>query len=110
MASAFLEHGVSGFVGPVWRIDDAIASEIARTFYVQLLKERQTVGESLRQAKAQAKRTHFDAGKAANPTVMRSPLAMLSWAGLVLYGNSTATVGQRMGAPSPVATPPGRRA
>ena len=110
LASAFLEHGVSGFVGPLWRIDDAIASEIARTFYMQLLKERQTVGESLRQAKAQAKRTHFDAGKVANPSVMRSPLAMLSWAGLVLYGNSTATVGQRMGAPSPQRAPEGRRA
>ena len=55
LASAFLDHGVSAFIGPLWRIDDQVASEIAVAFYQQLLKERQTIGEALRFAKAQAK-------------------------------------------------------
>jgi hypothetical protein len=75
-------------------------------FYQQLLKERQTVGEALRRAKAAAKQRYFD--PALDPgSFARSgeQLALVSWAGLVLYGNSTATIGQRVGAPAPVAAP-----
>jgi CHAT domain-containing protein len=100
LASAFLDHGVSVFVGPLWRINDRIAARIAKDFYHQLLKERRTVGEALRIAKAEAKADTFDklaevdhrpAGRVEN----------VSWAGLVLYGNSTATFGQRLAAPPP---------
>jgi hypothetical protein len=105
IASAFLDHGVNVFIGPLWRIDDNVAAETALTFYQQLLKERQTVGEALRRAKVAAKQRYFDpplepalAGRAAAERV-----ALISWAGLILYGNSTATIGQRVGAPAPVA-------
>lgn len=100
LASAFLDHGVSVFVGPLWRINDRIAARIAKDFYHQLLKERRTVGEALRIAKKEAKADTFDklaevdhrpAGRVEN----------VSWAGLVLYGNSTATFGQRLAAPAP---------
>jgi CHAT domain-containing protein len=102
LASAFLDHGVSVFVGPLWRIDDRIASRIAKTFYRQLLKERQTVGEALRIAKAEAKADTFD--RLNVPRDGDRPddrVENVSWAGLVLYGNSTATFGQRIGAPPP---------
>jgi hypothetical protein len=102
LASAFLDHGVSVFVGPLWRIDDRVAARIAQVFYEQLLKERQTVGEALRIAKADAKRTTFDAAmRQADGGRSAERVAMVSWAGLVLYGNSTATFGQRVGAPPP---------
>jgi CHAT domain-containing protein len=106
LASAFLDHGVSVFIGPLWRIDDGIAARIAQTFYQQLLKERQTVGEALRLAKAEAKHFNFDAllqpSEAAGSA---QRVALISWAGLVLYGNSTATFGQRAGAPPPPEAP-----
>ena len=101
LASAFLDNGVGVFIGPLWRIDDAVAGGIAQAFYYQLLKERQTVGESLRYAKTQAKRRHFDPFVVRPDDTESSRLALVSWAGLVLYGNSTTTIGQRMGAPPP---------
>ena len=61
LASAFLDHGVSVFIGPLWRIDDYIAAQTARIFYDQLLRERQTVGEALRRAKSESKRRYCDA-------------------------------------------------
>ncbi len=103
LASAFLDNGVGVFIGPLWQIDDDVAAELARNFYSQLLKERQTVGEALRYAKAQAKRNNFDPVLARRGDDHSTKLALVSWAGLVLYGNSTTTIGQRMGAPSPPA-------
>ena len=101
LASAFLDHGVSVFIGPLWPIDDRVAAGIARTFYEQLLKERQTVGEALRYAKAEAKHGKFDPIVRPAEAGRDDRVAMVSWAGLVLYGNSTATFGQRVGAPPP---------
>jgi hypothetical protein len=100
LASAFLDPGVSVFIGPLWRIDDTIAAKIALTFYQQLLKERQTVGEALRRAKADARRRDVDVTVPAGEASRAERIALASWAGLVLYGNSTATIGQRVGAPA----------
>jgi Arc/MetJ family transcription regulator len=88
------------FIGPLRRIDDAIAAQVAHTFYEQLLGERQTVGEALRIAKVEAKDKHFDPATAPEAPVSSERVARTSWAGLVLYGNSTATIGQRVGASS----------
>ena len=102
LASAFLDHGVSVFVGPLWRINDHVAARIAKTFYKQLLKERQTVGEALRIAKVETKADTFDRLRAADdPDRPGNRVENVSWAGLVLYGNSTATFGQRLAAPAP---------
>ena len=100
IASAFIDSGVSVFIGPLWRIDDAIAAQVAHTFYEQLLGERQTVGEALRIAKVEAKDRHFDPATAPDGPVSSARIAKTSWAGLILYGNSTATIGQRVGASS----------
>ena len=108
LASAFLDNGVSVFIGPLWRIDDTIAASVALTFYEQLLGERQTVGEALRYAKVEAKKRHFDIASAPGTTVQDDRVARVSWAGLILYGNSTATIGQRVGAPS-LNSPAGQR-
>jgi CHAT domain-containing protein len=76
-------------------------------FYQQLLKERQTVGEALRKAKVMVKRKYYDTalGRPGETEGANQRVALVSWAGLVLYGNSTATIGQRLGAPAPIATP-----
>ena len=103
LVSAFLDPGVSVFIGPLWRIDDTIAANIALTFYQQLLKERQTVGEALRRAKADARRRDVDVTVPAGEASRAERIALASWAGLVLYGNSTATIGQRVGAPASTA-------
>ncbi len=87
-----------------------VAAEASQVFYQQLLKERQTVGEALRRAKVNAKQKYYDAalGRPGETEGADQRVAMVSWAGLVLYGNSTATIGQRLGAPAPVAPPPKR--
>lgn len=107
LASAFLDQGVSAYIAPLWRIDDVVAAEAAQVFYQQLLKERQTVGEALRRAKVNAKQKYYDRalGRPGETEGSDQRVAMVSWAGLVLYGNSTATVGQRLGAPPPPPAP-----
>lgn len=106
LVSALLDQGVNVCISPLWRIDDEVAAQIAEDFYLQLLKQRQTVGEALRIAKSAAKTAHYDPFLHANDgTQWDERLALVSWAGLVLYGNSTATVGQRFGAPPPAEQP-----
>jgi CHAT domain-containing protein len=99
LASAFLDHGASVFIGPLWRINDNVAARVARSFYQHMLKERQTVGEALRLAKVEAKAETFDRLTSDGGSTDR--VEHISWAGLVVYGNSTATFGQRLGAPPP---------
>lgn len=111
LASAFLDQGVSAYIAPLWRIDDVVAAEASQMFYEQLLKERQTVGEALRRAKASVKRKYYDAalGRPGETEGVDQRIALISWAGLVLYGNSTATLGQRIGAPPPIVSTPSRQ-
>jgi hypothetical protein len=102
LVTAMLDQGVNVCIGPLWRIDDVVAADIAQLFYQQLLKQRQTVGEALRFAKAAAKAQYYDPlVHADDATQWDERVAVISWAGLVLYGNSTATIGQRFGAPTP---------
>lgn len=103
LASAFLNQGVSAYIAPLWPIHDVVAASMARVFYRSLLKERQTAGESLRQARVAAKSTYYEPTlRAGTEPLADAPagLALLSWAGMVLYGNSTTTIGQRLGAPT----------
>ncbi len=83
LASAFLNRGVTAYLAPLWKIDDAAALELARAFYQSLVLDRTTVGEALRLARRQVRQAH-----PGSPT----------WAGMTLYGDSTATVMQRVGA------------
>jgi CHAT domain-containing protein len=89
LASAFINHGVAAYIAPLWPIDDMLAQYIALEFYRHLLRERATLGESLRQAKRSARRVAYPDGedvKAAKAAPAAS-WAGLGWASLVLYGD-----------------------
>ena len=109
LANAFLDAGVTACVVPLWRIDDMVGAEFARIFYEQVLKERQTVGESLRRAKVQVKRKYYDpalqAGESASAAHKGlSSSTLLSWLGSVLYGDPRADMRQRLALPVPSAS------
>ncbi len=104
LASAFLDHGVNAFIGPLWPIADDIAAETASQFYTHLLKERRTVGQALHLSRRAMKARYFDPVESGDATASAPTHAAVgSWAGLVLYGNATATIAQRLGAPPPAA-------
>ena len=50
-AAAFLRSGCTGFVGPLWEVDDKVAHEIAVTFYASLAKG-EAPAEALRATRA----------------------------------------------------------
>lgn len=52
LAVAFIEAGASAVVSPLWAIDDAVARQIALTFYEQAVDKSQPVAEALRQTRA----------------------------------------------------------
>jgi CHAT domain-containing protein len=87
MASAALGQGVAAYIGPLWRIVDADAKNVAAAFYEALLLRRASVGESL----ARARRHLRDAGSA-------------GWTGMVLYGDPTPTILQRLSPSDPATT------
>ena len=81
LASAFINAGVAAYMGPLWPIMDSPACDLARRFYHQLVVGRTTMGAALRDARTRL--------------VTEGSYA---WASLVLYGDSTATLMQRLGA------------
>ena len=52
-ARKFLEAGVGFFIGSIWKTDDRLAYQFARTFYTQLLA-RDSVGEAMKKARIAA--------------------------------------------------------
>ncbi len=116
LASAFLNNGVTAFIAPLWPINDDIAATVALRFYDELLERRHTVGEALRLARVEAKRLYYDPWRSqqhesrdgSDDPPSAPGVTLLSWAGLVLYGNSTATIGQRLGAPTASEASPGQ--
>jgi len=81
LATSFINEGVTAYVGPLWPINDAVAGQMATDFYRELLLERTTIGESLYCAKHNARQRIEDSSSGV--------LGDLSWAGMVIYGNST---------------------
>jgi hypothetical protein len=75
MASAALGQGVAAYVGPLWKIGESDAKNLAADFYEALLLRRTSVGEALAFARRRLKNER-SAG----------------WTGLVLYGDPTPTV------------------
>ena len=47
MASAALSQGVAAYVGPLWKISDTDAKNMAAAFYEALLIRRTSLGEAL---------------------------------------------------------------
>ena len=81
LASAFINEGVTAYLGPLWPINDAVAYQIATDFYTDLLLERKTVGEAIFMAKRNAKqRLEEDSFGAFND---------LTWASMIVYGDAT---------------------
>ncbi|HEY5616858.1 MAG TPA: CHAT domain-containing protein [Vicinamibacterales bacterium] len=90
MASAALGQGVAAYVGPLWKIAETDAKNLAADFYEALLLRRTSVGEALAVARRRLKNEH-SAG----------------WTGMVLYGDPTPTVLQRLSPSEPEAASAG---
>ncbi len=88
LATAFINQGVAAYIAPLWPIDDLLAQQIALDFYEHLLCDRFTLGESLRRAKADARRMTYPDDQT-GPLPEDAAWAGLGWASLVLYGDPT---------------------
>ena len=86
LGSAFTNHGVRGYLAPLWPINDDVALQIATDFYRGLLINRFTLGESLFKAKQDAKNRLLGIDGRAQGSLLPAQVA-LSWASLVLYGD-----------------------
>ena len=103
MATAALSQGVAAYVGPLWKISDTDAKNMAAAFYEALLIRRTSLGEAL----ALARRSVREGEPNLDELVARSTRGFLpsqedatprsaGWAGMVLYGDPTPTVLQRL--------------
>jgi hypothetical protein len=103
MAGAALSQGVAAYVGPLWKISDMDAKNMAAAFYEALLIRRTSLGEALALARRSVRegepdldelvtRSASGIGSGQEPVTPRS----VGWAGMVLYGDPTPTVLQRL--------------
>jgi CHAT domain-containing protein len=103
MATAALSQGVAAYVGPLWKISDTDAKNMAAAFYEALLIRRTSLGEAL----ALARRSVREGEPDLDELVTRSTRTFVpsheavtprsaGWAGMVLYGDPTPTVLQRL--------------
>ncbi len=88
LGSAFTNHGVRGYLAPLWPINDDVALQIASDFYRGLLIKRFSLGEALFKAKQDAKTRLLGIDGRAQGSLLPAQVA-LSWASLVLYGEPT---------------------
>lgn len=86
LATACINQGVAAYIAPLWPVDDEIARWLAVGFYRELLRERFSIGESLRRARLAIWSGLQESGRA---VVMPAKTA-LTWASFVLYGDPTA--------------------
>jgi hypothetical protein len=103
MASAALGQGVPAYIAPLWKISERDAKNLAAAFYEALLLRRTSLGEALALARTSVRDGEEDLdvlitrrqqgpqdGDAAR--IVRSA----GWTGMVLYGDPTPTVMQRL--------------
>jgi CHAT domain-containing protein len=74
LASAFLQAGVSNYIGTFWRVHDDASAHFAVTFYNEVLYGG-TLGQSMQAAR--------------EAVIQRMGWNELSWAGYMLYGDPT---------------------
>ena len=86
LGSAFTNHGIRGYVAPLWPINDDVALQLASDFYRGLLIKRFSLGEALFTAKQNAKDRLLGIDGLAQGSMLPAQVA-LSWASLVLYGD-----------------------
>ena len=72
MPGAFLSEGCTGYVAPLWNVDDTVAREFATEFYAAAL-EKDTVAESLRRSGRALAPTGAANGDAAGLRLLRPP-------------------------------------
>jgi hypothetical protein len=103
IASAVLGHGVAAYVAPLWTIEDRDAKNIAAAFYEALLLRRASLGEALAMARRSVKlgEPDLDALVIATDADRQSDFeaetpVSAGWTGMVLYGDPTPTVLQRL--------------
>ena len=102
MASAALAEGVAAYVAPLWRITDADAKNLAAAFYEALLLRRTSLGEALALARRSVKVGEPDLDELTARMEMRAgapedePVRSAGWTGMVLYGDPTPTILQRL--------------
>ena len=103
MASAALGQGVAAYVGPLWKIRETDAKNMAAAFYEALLLRRASLGESLALARRSVKIGQPDLDELvtdaeANPhlDLERETSRSAGWTGMVLYGDPTPTMLQRI--------------
>ena len=89
MAGAALRQGVTAFIAPLWKIREIDADHASEVFYESLLLKRFSVGESLASVRRSFLRP--PQGRLAAPADVN-----LAWATLVLYGDPTPTILQRL--------------
>jgi hypothetical protein len=90
LSTAFINQGVTAYMGPLWPINDAVALQIAKDFYNELLLARSTLGDALHFAKSQARKMTVGAAEASEHKVVQfGGLTSQSWASLILYGDPT---------------------
>jgi CHAT domain-containing protein len=111
MASAALGQGVAAYVGPLWRISEADARNLATAFYQALLLRRTSLGEALATARRVVREGRSGeedwldeavAGGAGRPHAgddaapRDHATGSVGWAGMALYGDPTPTILQRL--------------
>ena len=103
MASAALGQGVAAYVGPLWKISETDAKNMAAAFYEALLLRRTSLGEALALARRSVKVgqpdldelvTTAEADRQAD-VELEVPRSA-GWTGMVLYGDPTPTILQRI--------------
>ncbi len=104
LATACINQGVASYIAPLWPVNDEEARKLACRFYRELLRERYSVGESLRRAKVSIWEDLQWSGDAQN---LPAKVA-LTWSSFVLYGDPTAKLLQSMWTPDRPVTSPKR--
>ena len=115
MATAALSQSVAAYVGPLWKISDTDAKNLAAAFYEALLIRRTSLGEAL----SLARRSVREGVPDLDELMTRPPLNIGSgydsavrttgWAGMVLYGDPTPTILQRLSPPDGEVSDPASR-
>jgi CHAT domain-containing protein len=101
MASAALGQGVAAYVGPLWKISESDAKNLAAAFYEALLLRRTSVGEAMALARRSVRdgEPDLDVLVTALQQGAEDPARIpksAGWTGMVLYGDPTPTVMQRL--------------
>ena len=103
LASAVLGQGVPAYIAPLWKISETDAKNLAAAFYEALLLRRTSIGEALALARASIRDGEDDLDEVMTRVYHgprdgdegRVPVSA-GWTGMVLYGDPTPTVMQRL--------------